>query len=378
VKKLILIICVLITSHSYGQFWKELRSKEKPDSLHKFHTVFLPGIGYTLQTSWAAILSTNMVFKTGGINDTTQKTSIINLSITGTLEKQLILPIQANIWSKNKKWNWVTDFRIMQYPSLTYGLGIKSSLENVTSLNYNYIKWHQTVLKSITDNLFVGGGIYFDGFSNVEEIDKDPGTTSAFDKYGFATSSVNIGPIARVVYDNRMNPVNPQQGWYFNGVFRKNMTSLGSESESESVLLEARKYVPFPANSKNILAFWSYNALTLAGKPYYLMLPSIGWDENYNTGRGYIQGRFRGKQMSYLETEYRFPVTANEKWGGVVFVNAESFSKDIQTQLRSFAMGYGLGVRFQLNKHSKTNLCLDYAWGRDGSHGIFVNLGEVF
>jgi len=40
--------------------------------------------------------------------------------------------------------------------------------------------------------------------------------------------------------------------------------------------------------------------------------------------------------------------------------------------------GYGVGLRLRLNKHSGANLCVDYGFGRDGSKGLFVNLGEVF
>ena len=108
------------------------------------------------------------------------------------------------------------------------------------------------------------------------------------------------------------------------------------------------------------------------------MLPSTGWDDNYNTGRGYIQGRFRDKNMNYAESEYRFQLSKNEKWGGVIFVNGSSFETSWQKSFSKLAFGYGLGIRFQLNKTSKTNLCVDYAWGREHSHGIFVNIGEVF
>jgi hypothetical protein len=40
--------------------------------------------------------------------------------------------------------------------------------------------------------------------------------------------------------------------------------------------------------------------------------------------------------------------------------------------------GAGLGIRIMLNKFSRTNIALDYAWGTMGSSGFFVNLGEVF
>ena len=39
------------------------------------------------------------------------------------------------------------------------------------------------------------------------------------------------------------------------------------------------------------------------------MLPSTGWDKTFNTGRGYIQGRFRSNNMLDAETEYRIQLT---------------------------------------------------------------------
>ena len=38
----------------------------------------------------------------------------------------------------------------------------------------------------------------------------------------------------------------------------------------------------------------------------------------------------------------------------------------------------GAGIRFKLNKFSGANLCIDYGIGIEGSHGVAVNLGEVF
>jgi hypothetical protein len=63
-----------------------------------------------------------------------------------------------------------------------------------------------------------------------------------------------------------------------------------------------------------------------------LLLPSTGWDDQFNTGRGYIQGRFRGKNMVKLEGEYRYRITRNGLIGGVVFANVENFSADLSQQ----------------------------------------------
>ena len=44
----------------------------------------------------------------------------------------------------------------------------------------------------------------------------------------------------------------------------------------------------------------------------------------------------------------------------------------------SFATGAGFGFRFLLNKRSKTNLCMDIGFGRDGSKGVYFGVQEAF
>jgi hypothetical protein len=109
-----------------------------------------------------------------------------------------------------------------------------------------------------------------------------------------------------------------------------------------------------------------------------LLLPSTGWDDPFNTGRGYIQGRYRGRNMFYLEAEYRFDILRNGFLGGVVFANAQSFSNVTYSELTTIAPGWGGGLRIKLNKESGSNLCIDYGFGLNGSRGFFVNLNEVF
>ncbi|MFX5956792.1 hypothetical protein ABTF01_20580, partial [Acinetobacter baumannii] len=80
---------------------------------------------------------------------------------------------------------------------------------------------------------------------------------------------------------------------------------LGSTNNWQSVLIDARKFIPWGNKGKNILALWSYNWFVTSGRVPYLDLPSVGWDMYYNTGRGYVQSRFRASSMFYQEAEYR-------------------------------------------------------------------------
>jgi hypothetical protein len=114
-----------------------------------------------------------------------------------------------------------------------------------------------------------------------------------------------------------------------------------------------------------------------AGTPY-LDLPQTAGDMYSNSGRGYAEGRFRGRDMLYLETEYRFGISHNGLFGGVVFANGQSFTDYPANTFKSVVPGTGAGIRIKINKHSETNVCIDYGVGTNGSHGFFVNLGEVF
>lgn len=368
----------------FATVFKSKQPKARLDTMaelqpFKLHWSTVPAIGYTLQTGFAALLSENVAFYTSLLPN--QKISSISTSLTYSQYNQIIFPLQADIWTKKNKYNFILDWRYMDYPSTTFGLGGHTLATEGYTIDFNYLKFHQSVLRRVTKNLYAGAGYYLDYFWNVREINPTQ-TETDFERYGLTKTSVSSGIAARLIYDSRLNQINPVQGFYANIAFRPNFKFLGSDNNWNSLVVEFRKYIKFNPASKNVLALWSYNWLTIGGgKPPYLLLPSTGWDDFFNTGRGYIQSRFRGRDMVYLEAEYRFGITNNGLLGGVVFANAESFSRTIRTINGGFSTidpGVGAGIRIKLNKFSGANLCIDYGFGIEGSKGISVNLGEVF
>jgi len=346
------------------------------NKLAKPHVSIVPAAGYTLANGFAVAVSGNIAFYTS--DSSTQKISNIVTSLAYTQDKQIILPLAINYWSKNNKYNFVTQWRYMKYPSPNYQiLDNTTSVKNYT-IDFSYLELHQTIFRRITENFYGGLGYYLDYFWNIKELGLPANTKSGFEQYGFSHKEFSSGLIFRILYDSRLNQINPDGGMYANIEFRPNYMFLGSHSNWESLIMDFRKYIKFPNNSKNILALWSYNWLTLSGKPSYLLLPSTGWDEAYNTGRGYIQSRFRGRNMLYQEIEYRFGIMHNGLIGGVVFVNNQIFTSNTSDNIVTVAPGWGTGIRIKFNKFSRTNIAIDYGFGLDGSHGFFVNLGEVF
>ena len=343
----------------------------------KLHISALPVAGYTLQTGFAGVLSSNFAFYTS--EHSQANLSNVLTSITYSQYKQIIFPVQANIWTKANKYNIQTDWRYLKYPSLTYGLGGNTNADSGYNIDYGYLRLHQAILRSVTPDLYLGLGFDFDYFWNIREVDPPTAKPTDFERYGLTKGEQAAGVSLHVLYDNRRNPINPGKGSYASLTYRPNFTFLGSDDNWQSLVLDLREFLPFPAGTRNVLALWSYDWLTVGGgKPPYLLLPSTGWDAYSNTARGYIQGRYRSRNMVYLESEYRFGLTSNGLLGGVVFANAQSFTEMVTSRFTYIEPGYGLGLRISLNKFSRTNLCIDYGWGTHGSGGFFVNLGEVF
>ncbi len=362
--------------------FRSLEKNKKPrvdslaETVGKLHFSMVPALGYTLTTGWAGILAGNVGFYT--YNPKTTNLSSISTSIVYSQFNQLTVPLLMNLWSNNNSFNYVIDWRYYKYPQNTYGLGGHSSLENADLIDYSQIRLHQSVLKKIVTNLYGGFGYFLDYHWNIKELGQADSAISDARRYGLTPKSVSSGLVANLLYDNRKNSINPDGGFYANVLYRPNFKFLGSDRNWQSLTIDIRKYFKFPAGSNNILAIWSYDWLTVRGKPPYLDLPSTGWDAYNNTGRGYIQGRFRGKNMLYLETEYRFCLSRNGLFGGVVFANAQSFAEMPANYYDDVWPAAGVGIRIKINKHSKANICIDYGFGADGSRGLFVNVGEVF
>ena len=334
----------------------------------------IPSIEYSLITGLAASINSNILFPKKLNNS-----SLIYLDAKQTFKKQTILEIVSNIWFANDTYNLNTDWSIMRFPQKDFGLGGNTSLNYFDQLNYSYLKLHQTLSKKILKDLYLGAGVRFDYHWNITDTTTINKPQFGFREYGFSDATTAGGIAINLLYDTRRNAIQPQGGEsYFQTIVRNNIKLLGSNTEWSSLTIDARKYLRFPDGSNNIFAFWSYNILNLSGAPPYLVLPHTAVDPFKNTGRGYIQSRFRGKSILMQEMEYRFSITENGFLGAVVYGNIQSVSDYKSNKFSSPIPGYGIGLRIKYNKKSNTNIALDYAWGKDGSRGFFMNLGEVF
>ena len=182
-----------------------------------------------------------------------------------------------------------------------------------------------------------------------------------------------------LVYDTRDNAINARRGWLASATYRTFFNGfLGGDATWQELYLDVRTYRRLNADARRRLAFWFLGDLVTGGTPPYLDLPTTSADGR--SARGYGEGRYRGERLLYGEMEYRDTLTRNGLVGFVAFLNTTTVNNPTTGEhlFEAWAPGTGFGFRFLLNKRSRTNLCTDYGWGKQGSHGFYLSIQEAF
>lgn len=257
-------------------------------------------------------------------------------------------------------------------------------------MNFNFIRFHQSVGYKIKEDMYLGLGYNFDGYSKIvdKKLRLEPGDsllTSHYlysQKYGFDLEKYSTSVLfANFVIDKRDNMISPYTGYFLSLGYRGAYRFTGNKSKAELFQMEWRSFHSLsPKNPAHLLAFWVMGNFSPEGGLPYMDLPASGYDQRSRSARGYTQGTFRGKDYVYTEAEYRFPISrCGVIVGGVLFVNATTANNqalDLQL-MESIQYGYGLGLRVMVDKASRTNLTLDYGFGNN-SRGFYLAVSETF
>jgi outer membrane protein assembly factor BamA len=375
-------------------FFKKEDSTTAAKPPKKNFLILIPVIGSQPATGFSFGAITQYTFKGDKPED---KYSTISVGATYTTKNQLLINAKNNVLLKGNKIFLSGDWRLYIFSQPNYGLSSNivspRSNENfhldslAQGMDYNYIKFHQTASWKLRGNFYVGAGIHFDGYSAIEDEKLDTANgkfTYHYEyskKYGFDPKAYSVNGVSlNLVYDSRDNQINANHGSFANINFRIN-PSLGKNQYASTVLYAEYRYFK-PLSKKNVqhvLGVWAYGQFVTSGRVPYLNLPALGWDQRSRAGKGYTQGLFRGFNMVYLETEYRFPITCNQLISGTVFADFTTASdKDQNVHLFSYIQpAVGVGLRILIDKATRTNLIFNWAWGRH-SKAFYLNAGESF
>jgi hypothetical protein len=300
-------------------------------------------------------------------------------------KKQVLANMRFALFTADDRWLVQGDNRVYWMSLDTFDLG-SSAAEALDAANvkFRYIRLQNAAYRGVAPGLFIGAGLDLNLHANVRAGDSD----AVFDRsayaaytrrHGFSMSGqVSTGTNVGLLYDSRDNAINASRGSLASAAYHTYFKGFGGDTTWQQVSLDVRTFRPVTASGSQRLAFWFLSDLITGGVAPYLDLPTIGGD--IRSGRGYAEGRYRGERLMYGEVEYRGSLTANGLFGFVLFANATTVSSvDTGTKLfDSYAPAAGVGFRALLNKRSRTNLCVDWGWGKEGSRGFYLALQEAF
>ena len=301
--------------------------------------------------------------------DTISRWSFVKSTFVITQNKQLALENDWLVFFKQEKISFYGALDFMKFPENFYGIGNFTNKDSVHNYELNRITHNSMVLRKVKGFFFAG--LNFDT-QYLYGNNPDQGL-SIFPIYAHVNGAngyfVNgLGPT--LLHDSRDNGLISHTGWYNEVSFNFHDKVTLSEYNFTSITLNSRKFIPVRK-----VATWAsevymnFNAGTLP----FRSNPAIGGQRIL---RGFYTGRFRDKNLVFLQSEIRVPVI----WriGVVGFAGLGQVAPDLKSfTFDGMKYSAGGGLRFMLSKKENANIRIDYGFTNEGG-GLYMIFGEAF
>jgi len=382
--------------------WRMIRNKPaqvKPEGEPQGRMVAaMPIIGRNPTSGFTFGVAGQIAFVAGDPKTTRMSSAVASLSFA--TKGDILVNVRFDAYTSDSAWLIEGDNRVYKSGEGVYGLGTVTPTSARIDADYSWLRVHETIYRRLRGAFYAGGGLLIDSHTHVRpsSVPDDQWNAGSYITYsqqhGLPTSSQQSSGISlNALFDRRVGEIDPRSGWMVQAWYRMSFNGfLSGDSNWQLGHIEARSYVPLGEHprasdtaagggvpAKHRLAFWGFTDLSSGVVPYF-DLPTTVSDTYGRSARAYIMGRYRGEKMAYGEVEYRGMITQNGLLGLVVFANTTTVSNlsSGEKLFDNYAPAAGAGLRALFNKHSRTNLCIDFAFGKDGAKGVYLAIQDAF
>jgi outer membrane protein assembly factor BamA len=168
--------------------------------------------------------------------------------------------------------------------------------------------------------------------------------------------------------------LNVRHGFFAETAVLVNSKKLGGIADFSSIFSDFRYF--HPIGKKNVLAIQSIGQFTLGDAPFN-QYALMGGEMMM---RGYYLGRFRDKNYTSLQTEFRMlPVPFAKKFGFAVFASSGIvFDKASTITPEYFKYAGGAGIHYLLFPKKDVWTRIDFAVNSEGGNGFYLFIGCAF
>lgn len=335
--------------------------------LRKSSFIPIPLIYYTPETRWAGGIAALYAFRTQGQSDEARP-SQVTLGFAYTQEKQLLLYLPFQFFSKDETWQAYGELGYYRYVYQYFGNGNETRKSDEESYDVNYPRVRLNLLRLVAPHHYLGLRYWWDDY-RIAKVK----TGGVLDLQGVIGSEGGVVSGTGLVwnYDSRDQLFYPTKGFWTEAELFVNDEALGSDFNFSRLALDVVGY--FSKNKKHVLALNAWLVFTQGDVPFQ-QLAFIGGPKKM---RGYFEGRHRDKNLWTLQAEYRALVKG--RFGAVAFGGMGAVSPDVERLFgQKVHFTFGAGLRFMLSKKDHINLRLDVAANEDGAVFPYLTVREAF
>lgn len=327
-----------------------------------------PTIGFSPETLWELGLSGICIFHFK--NDTNIRLSEISAFSFYTQMKQVGLWIDHAVYGEDNRYLFLGKIRFQNYPLLYYGIGNTTLDEHLAVVLSNCYTLRERIVRRISGNFFAGLEIDYQQIANPNFIWSSTVPLSSQIHPTGSQGSKNLGLGIGVLLDSRKNILNVRDGYLFELAALYYPDIFSSSFKMQTLFIDGRR---FYSTAKNQILALQCLAQFSSGNVPFNQLSLIGGDMMM---RGYYLGKYRDKNYTAVQAEYRFlPFNFSKRLGGAVFLGTAAVSPTLQFNYLRWVAGGGLRYLLFPKKDIYTRLDIGI---EPRGYGIYFFIGEAF
>src|SRR4051812_352565 len=302
--------------------------------------------------------------------DTVSPPSVVGVAGLATNNDSRGFAAYADLYMKEKTYRVTAGYVRGTLNYDLYGVGlIAANAGQKLPLSQSGQVLRAEALRQVGWDFFLGLRFWTGGSDVVKRSTSDTSTVTDPSDLGLHTTLRALGlRLNRETTDNRFHPTRGTLLDFTSDFFSQ---SLGSKYTFQSYRFTFNKYLSI--SEKQILAYNVFVCGTGGAPPFYANCIYGASNEL----RGYTAGRYIDRYMFATQLEYRLSLP--KRFGLVGFGGIGEVVPGASEALRSNHLlpGGGGGVRFQLSKVYRVNMCADFARGKD-TWTWSMGVGEAF
>jgi hypothetical protein len=345
---------------------KSSTSQESAEEKPRSGWAALPIIYYTPETELGLGGFTAHFFRIGNAPASTRPSSLAMLAIY-TIRDQFMVEMIPELYWGWEKWHIWSKLDYRLYPNSFWGVGNHTAESDKEAYTENTPRLQFSLRRLLYFSFYLEGRL--DAQYLLTQNTSTNGLLASGSVLG-ATGGRTVGLGLTLGWDTRDHALEPHRGSLYELSGMAWEGPFGSEYTFSELTLNLRQYLPITPTQ--VLALQFYGQLQGGEVPFYKMALLGG----QRLLRGYLEGRYRDKELLALQAEYRLPIFW--RFGAVLFFSLGEVSDRLSHfSFDRFKWTAGCGGRAMINSDERLNLRVDMAFGY-GTWGLYATATEAF